>query len=245
MTKLNQVIAIEKGTKSRVYSTISELHKAVQKPELFNGFSKQYQKQNEEYEDLPPEKKRVQFTADAVIEQLANLSTDLFDVTAIKDWANCAAKGDIAIDGKTILTGVPVSYLLFLEKQLTDIRTFVDCIPVLDESESWTLDANSNLYKTEETKTHRTKKVQKALVMYHATPEHPAQTQLITEDILVGFWGTVKLSGAMPKPEKEAVAAKVEKLLKAVKEARESANGVDIVETPNVSGSIFSYLFSK
>ena len=63
MAKLNQIIAIEKGVKARVYGELTELHKAVQKPELFNGFSKTYQKKDDDGEDLPAEKKRVQYAA--------------------------------------------------------------------------------------------------------------------------------------------------------------------------------------
>ncbi len=39
MAKLNQIIAIEKGIKSKAYAHVTELHKACQKPDLFNGFS--------------------------------------------------------------------------------------------------------------------------------------------------------------------------------------------------------------
>jgi hypothetical protein len=35
-----------------------------------------------------------------------------------------------------------------------------------------------------------------------ATGEHPAQTQLITEDEIVGFSKTIKQSGAIPKPDR-------------------------------------------
>ena len=48
MAKLNQIIAIEKGIKSKSHSEISELYKLVQKPALFNGFSKSYQANDEE-----------------------------------------------------------------------------------------------------------------------------------------------------------------------------------------------------
>ncbi len=40
MSKLNQIIAIEKGIKSRVYAGLTDLNKIVQKGELFNGFQK-------------------------------------------------------------------------------------------------------------------------------------------------------------------------------------------------------------
>lgn len=53
MAKLNQIIAIEKGVKARVYGELTGLNKAVQKPELFNGFAKAYQKKDEDGEDLP------------------------------------------------------------------------------------------------------------------------------------------------------------------------------------------------
>ncbi len=84
MTKLNQIIAIEKGIKSRVYSNISELNKVIQKPDLFNGFSKQYQKKDEDSEELPPEKKRVQFVATEVLRDVERTLSELMDVTARK-----------------------------------------------------------------------------------------------------------------------------------------------------------------
>src|SRR5215813_10940643 len=58
MPKLNQIVAIEKSVKSRVYGEITEMHKLSQKPDLFSGFSKQYRKKDEEGEDYPPEQKR-------------------------------------------------------------------------------------------------------------------------------------------------------------------------------------------
>ena len=42
MAKLNQVLAIEKGIKTRVYAEFTELHQATQKPALMNGFHKAY-----------------------------------------------------------------------------------------------------------------------------------------------------------------------------------------------------------
>lgn len=245
MAKLNQIIAVEKGIKARVYGEITDLNKAIQKPELFNGFSKTYKKKDEDGEDLPPEKKRVQFSTVEIFRSVERLSSELMEVTARKDWTNCEAKGDVMVDGKTIVVGAPVSFLLFMEKQLTDLRTFVGNVPVLDEAEAWSMDINSGLYKTEPTSTHRTKKIAKPIVLYPATPEHPAQTQMVAEDVIAGFWQQEKHSGAMPKPEKEAIAERVEKLLRAVKEAREAANVHDEVWTPNVGIAVFGYIFDE
>jgi hypothetical protein len=242
VAKLNQIIAVEKGIKSRVYGEITDLHKAVQKPDLFNGFAKNYQPKDDEDEGLPSERKRVQYETKDVLRSVERLSTELFDITARKDWTNCEAKADVKVDGKVLVAQAPVSYLLFLEKQLTDMRTFVGCLPVLDEGEAWERDPNSGLFKTDPIQTHRTRKVQKPVVLYPATEQHPAQTQLITEDVIAGFWSQVKHSGAMPKPEKEALADRVEKLLQAVKQAREEANTHDETTAPAVGSAVFGYL---
>lgn len=243
--KLNQVIAIEKGIKSRTYAAISELHKVIQKPDLFNGMVRTYKKMDEDGEELPQERKRVQFNVDEVLHGLERNSIELFDVTARKDWANCNATADIKVDGMLILANVPVTYLLFLEKQLTDIRTFVGALPILDEAEEWDKDASSGLFRSSETKTHRTKKVAKPIVLYPATVEHPAQTQMVQEDILAGHWHQVKHSGAMRKPEKDELKSRVEKLLIAVKEARELANGTEETRLTSMGSAIFSYLLPR
>lgn len=245
MAKLNQIIAIEKGVKSQTHSSMSDVYKAVQKPELFNGFSKTYQKRDDEGEDLSPEKKRVQFTATNVLQTVALTMSELMDLTARKDFTNCEAKAPVIVDDVTLLPPTPVSYLLFLEKQLTDLRTLIGTIPILDDAESWTMDNEAGLHKTDVVLTHRTKKVQKPLVLYNATPEHPAQTQIITEDIIAGFWSQVKQSGALPKPKQTELLVRVEKLLHAVKHARELANMTEEVTSPKVGESLFNYLLAS
>ena len=245
MAKLNQIVALEKGIKSQSYATVSELHKLSQKPELFSGFVKTYQKRDEESEDLPSEHKKVQFTVPQVLKATQEALADICAMTARKEWSNCSAMANVLVDGVPLAHGVPVTYLLFLEKQLTDLRTFVDKLPVLDNNEDWHDDPNTGLYRTEAVQTHRTKKVQRPLVLYDATKEHPAQTQLVTEDIIAGYWNTAKHSGAMPMPQKVAMAERVEKLLRAVKEAREAANSIEEVQVPAVSEAVLGYVFGK
>ena len=111
----------------------------------------------------------------------------------------------------------------------------------MDINEDWKPDVNSNLYKTEPIETHRTKKVPKVLIRYEATDKHPAQTEVYNEDVIIGYWNTEKLSGAIPIPDKEKLLKKVEKLIKAVKMARETANSIE-VEKKHIN-SIFKYLF--
>jgi hypothetical protein len=243
MPKLNQIIAVEKGVKSRVYGEITEMHKVSQKPELFNGFVKTYRKKDEDGEDYPQERKKAQMAADAMLSKAAALLTELFDVTATKDWGNRHAVADVEVDGQVLIKDAPVPFLLFLEKQIADLHTFVDKVPVLDETDDWMKDDASGLYKTAPTTTHRTKKVQKPVVLYEATKEHPAQTQIITEDVVGGFWDTIKHSGALPTPRKQLLLERIEKLSKAVKFAREQANAAE-AEQQRIGKAIFDYLLS-
>lgn len=245
MPKLNQVVAIEKGVKSRSHSEISEVYKKLQKPVLFNGLSKTYQPKDEDGETYPQENQKVQESVVDILRTVEKTKTELFDVTAQKDYGNTTAKADVVLpDGTVIVKDAPVPYLLFLEKELTDLRTLVSAIPVLDSTDDWSADNHSGLYKTDAVKRNSTKKVQKALVLYPATDKHPAQTQLITEDVTVGVWEQVKYSGALGKPDQEALVERVEALLNAVKFAREEANNADAPKV-NVGEAIFDYILGN
>lgn len=241
MPKLSQVVAVEKSVKSKVNSDGSALHKLTQKPELFSGFDRRYQPLNDDGERFPPESQRVQYKAEEVAREIADLMRELFDVEATKDWGNCLARADIVVDGEVVLRDVPATYLLFLEKQLDDWNKVIEEIPVLDPREEWGLDVNSSLYRTPRTLTAKTRKVQKPIVLYPATVEHPAQTQLVTEDELVGHWEKQNISGALPYPRKRALKARAEALRHAVKYAREQANSTEI-EDRRVGAGLFEWL---
>jgi hypothetical protein len=242
MPKLNQILAIEKGIKTETFQKLTETHHQLQKNALMSGISKTYQPRDEEGEALPPEFTKVQVNAENVLKETRAVLAKLFDVTATKDWANCTAKADIVVDGQTILEGVPATYLLFLEKQLTDINTFVRKLPLLDSAENWTLDTADNTWKTAPVETIRTKKVPRNHVKAEATEKHPAQVEVYMEDVPVGRWRTVKMSGALPANRVTELADRVEKLQAAVKFAREEANSAK-ADDVTVSEKLFRYLF--
>lgn len=242
MSKLNQIIAIEKGVKARVNKNVSEMYKALQKPALFDGFSKNWEKINDEGETRPSEKRRVQLKVDEILSDVGDNLTELFDVTAQKDFANCTAKADVVVGGTTLLAQVPATYLLFLEKQLNDVKSAVSVLPTLSLDEDWHVDEALGLYKTNPVKTRSTSKVQEPIVLFPATPEHPAQTQLITNDVVVGHWQTVRQSGATVESRKRAILKKIETLIKAVKFAREEANEAEAAQQ-SIGDTVFQYLF--
>lgn len=242
MPKLNQIIAVEKGVKSRSFQDLTEAHQALQKTALLSGISRTYRPKDEEGEQLPPESNRVQVKAEGIIRKTTEILSRLFDVTATKDWANCKASADVVVDGKVLLEKVPASYLIFLEKQLVDLHTFVKKLPVLDASEDWKFDPSADCWATEPTQTVKTKKVPRNHVKAAATDKHPAQVEVYYEDVIIGHWRTVKFSGALPAQRVNELLDRVEKLQQAVKFAREEANNLE-VEDHKVGEKVFNFIF--
>ncbi|MEU4831329.1 hypothetical protein [Streptosporangium sp. NPDC023615] len=240
-TKLNQILAVEKGVKSDTQRKVTDAYHTIQKNALLSGISRTYQPIDDEGERLPPESTRVQVQGEDLLKQVGAALVRLFDVTATKDWANCSARADVKVDGSTLLEDVPVTYLLFLEKQLVDLHTFVAKLPVLDAAETWTLDQSTDCWRTEPVKTTRTKKVPRNHVKAEATDKHPAQVEVYHEDVVVGFWTKVTFSGAVPQKRVNELLERIGRLQNAVKFAREEANGTEITYQ-RVGEKVLGYL---
>ena len=244
MPKLNQIVAVVAGKKTRVEKEFGELNKTIQKSDLFHGLSRQYQPIEENGEQLPPEQKFPQKHVGEIVTGARAILTDIMDAVATQECGNTSARADVKVDGETILPGVPVTVLLYLEKQLNDLHTFVGNMPVLDPAERWTLNSQTGEYVTEPTKTVRTKKVQRPIVLYDATKEHPAQTQLVTEDVTAGHWTTTKYASVLSATERRAMLDRIHKLQEAVKIAREEANSIEVPQV-KIAAPVLLFIFGK
>jgi hypothetical protein len=244
MAKLNQIIAIEKGTKSETQRVITESYHLLQKEALLNGLSRSYKPRDEDGDQLPDENQRVQVKVLDETKKFSAALTKLFDITHTKDVANCKAKANVEVDGKILLTDVPVTTLLFLEKQLVDLHTYIKKLPVLNPAEEWKFDATSNVYRTEPFKTTKTKKVLRNHVKAKATDKHPEQVDVFTEDLVIGDYSSTKFSGALPSKTVTEMLCRVESLQRAVKFAREEANSI-VVDEQRCGQKIFDFVFSS
>jgi hypothetical protein len=242
LPKLNQIIAIQNGKKTQAKDSLTAAYHQLQKPDLLSGISRTYKPKDEAGEQQPPESKHVQLKVKELIERVSRDLTELFDVVATQDHANCQAKADVKVEGRVILSGVPVTSLLFLEKQLVDLQTFVEKLPVLDAGERWEFNAAQDCFASEPFQTTRTKKVPKSHIKYEATKEHPAQVEMYFEDVTVGTWTTVKYSGAIPAQERNALLERARQLADAVKSAREEANTLE-VEKKKLGETVLNFIF--
>jgi hypothetical protein len=238
MGKLNQVVAVVAAKKKLATEAITNAYHAIQKAELFNGISRTYTPRDDEGERFPSESKTAQASVTAILESVTGPLTEMFDTVLTQDVANTLANSNVG----DIAPGVPVTYLLFLEKQLTDLTTFVSKLPVLDPAEQWHWDDSANCYASAPSESVKSKKIPKAFVKYEATKEHPAQVEMFTEDVVVGNWKTIKFSGALKAADKAAMLDRVRQLHEAVVKAREAANSADVAEQ-HIGKRILDFVF--
>ncbi len=244
MPKLNQVNAIVSGRKGEAEKAVTELYKLIQKDQLFSGRERTYRPMDDvNGQKLPPESQRVQQRADDLIRQAVAKWTDLWNLIYTQDSGNQQAKADLVVDGQTLLSGVPVTFLLFLDKQVNDLETFVSKLPTPDPAEEWSHDPNSGLLRSKANESLRTSKEPTVIVKYEATKEHPAQTELFTKDVPVGTWTQILYSGCLPTDRKNTLLERIKKLQDAVKQAKEQAN-LHEVQKQKAAEAVFAFVFS-
>ena len=240
--KLNQAIAIANGEKSKAQSVMSALYHKLQKTDLFEGFTKRYKPLDEDSkETMPEENKIVQMNVREAIREGSAAIEKLLNIVGTIDIGNTEATADVVVGGKTILSKVPATNLIFLEKQLVDLKTFVEKFPTLDSSETWeSLDEVT--FKSQGRITNRTLKQPFSFTKAKATDKHPEQAEILYRDEVVGKFETVRFSGACTKAQKNEYLERIENLSKAVKIAREEANFVEVKKV-DFGTSVTKYIF--
>lgn len=242
--KLNQINALMTGRKSEVEKYAGELYKTLQHPSLFAGRIKVYEADDEDHgEKLPPDNQLIQKKAKDLLNDVTNKWKELWDFAFTQDTANQTAKANIVIDGQTVLKDVPVTTMLFLEKQVNDLESFITKLPTPDPAEEWIDDtAATGCLRAKEPKiTIRTIKKPSHYVKAPATDKHPAQVEFFFVDERVGKWTLSQQSSCIKSSEKSELLSRVKKLKEALKLAREQANMLDVT-MKSAGEPIFDYL---
>ena len=145
MAKLNQIIAVEKGIKSRSFQELTEAHHGAAEAGAAGGH----------LAHLPPEGRGGRAAA-AGIDAGADQGGRHHPPDRRRPDQALRRDRDQGLDQlqgpgrrggrrrRRCSRDVPVTYLLFLEKQLVDLHTFVKKLPVLDASETWVFDASAD-----------------------------------------------------------------------------------------------------
>ena len=243
--RLSQLLAIVEGAKAASYKLISDAHKVIQKNELFSGMVRTYRPLTEDGDTYPTEMQVVQQSVWGILETWRAGVQEFWSAMICRDLANMEAKADIVMDDGTVLIpDVPVTSLLSLHKQLTDLKTYIAKLPVLAANERWTFDAaNVGLYASESQSSNRTQKELKAMVLYDATDRHPAQVDKFTIDVVVGRWSKIMYSGAIPQDVQRLMLLRVRRLVEAVEMARAQANTMSTEYEDDMAAPLLNYIF--
>ncbi len=247
-TKTTQatINALLQSAKPDATRKFTDLHRLAQVGPHLSGTRRSYKAYDEDGEQLPGEVNYPRVVVEDLLPQVADVLGRLFQLQFTQDRTNCDARADIEVDGEVILPDVPATFLLFLEKQLVDLRTFIRALPPLDDAERWNRNEGSGTtwYESDPAETVRTKKTPKTFIKWQPpTPEYrqDAQVEVIQEDVRLGTWTTVKLSGAVPGVRIRELDQRITKLIDAVKVARERANSTPAVD--RTADPLFRYLF--
>ena len=244
MAKLNQIIAIVGGEKTKAAQAITSAHHGWKK-ELISGIGRTYQPKDDDGERFPNEHKPVQVRVSDVLGALMDKMARFFDLCATQDYANTNAKANVVVDDKVLLADAPVSFLLFLEKQMTDLRTLCEGLPTLPSDQSWRFDEGKNCYVTEPVQSVKTQKVPTTHVKFEPTEHQPGQAEIIMVDTAIGHWTTTYMSGAIPAMDRDEIVARIEDVQRALKMAREEANQEDTIDQKGLTKPIIDYVFGK
>lgn len=246
MTKLNQLVAVLQGEKQNANKLSAPLFHAAKTPELFAGLTKTYEPVDEDGEAFPDERVGVKYTVDQLLKSFSKATGRQLDLGATVETSNMSAVADVKLpDGTVVIPQAPVTFLMPFEKFLEqEVRGLVTSLPTLDLAQTWSdSDGNTGVSESEPVKRAKGKKIQEPLVLAPATDKHPAQVQLITRDVVAGYWTEKRFSGAISGSRKQELLERVETLIQAVKFAREEANSIEVTDK-KVADAVYGYLFS-
>lgn len=248
MSKLHELLAVERGQKQQAAKVLRELaHTFQNKP---NHFTKKLVTFTSNVEGSSPVKEEqldLQTTVPQELKWISPFLIKAMNVAYQVTETNTIARADVVLeDGTVLLKDMPATALLDLEKRIAEIRELAISIKTLDPSLGFVPDPSTaaDVYVARDVKRIRTKKVQKPLVLHPGNDKIAAQVQLITEDVPVGEVNTQEWSGLLSVADKGKMLERVEILARAVKAARQRANDtVSSAPTDKVGAAVVGYVF--
>lgn len=161
------------------------------------------------------------------------------------DETNTRARADIIVDGVTLAGDVPATFLLQLERRLGEVRALLKEAPTFDPVRTWEPDPEAereNVLRAASVATIRKQRTRRYNVMVEATPEHPAQVDIVEVDEPVGEIRAYEWTGMVSPAKKAALLRQLETLLAAIKSARSRANMAEVDTSRDIAGALFTFL---
>ncbi len=247
--KLHALLAIEGQLKGQAAKTRTDLKATLEKKRhLFEQKRVTFQPHEEGAAAVTETQSDIQSTIPQELAWIAGIWGKALDVSYQVAELNTQARADVVLDdGRILLKNVPATALLELEKRAGEIQDLIVAIPTLDPAKAFQPDehAGKHVFVAREVKKQRTKKMQRPIVLYEATKEHPAQVQLLSEDVPIGWVTEQEWSGLISTTRKGELLERAEELRRAIRTARTRANdrALEPTETPTCGAAIFAHVF--
>lgn len=248
MAKLHEVLAIEQGLQAAAKKINEETVRTFdKKDEHFVETVRTVTHFAEEDQKLDTSESKAMVTT--VFDKLlytVGPNVRALDAYLQKEATNQKAVADITVDDKVLAAGVPATVLLRLKTRLADLRAVYEKIPTLAPGPTWDVDHDrrkaGGVYRSENPDvTFRTRKTVKPIIMAPATDHHPAQVQAVSEDVPVAKITTQHWSGMITSAQKSDLLGRIDRLLRAVKRARQRANSTE-VEKRQIGKVLFDFI---
>lgn len=244
--KLHELLAVEGNLRQQSESARKELAQTLEKGRtVFSELLVTFQS-NEE--GRPPVIENKLGLGSSIDLELKGISPKLewaMDCAHRIDEANTSARQDVILqDGTVLLTAVPATSLLQLEKRIRELQELANGIPTLDPAKGFEPDfpRGEGIFKARDIRKIRTHKVEEFIVVVQATKEHPAQVAKQTRDVEIGEIHQQEWSSLVTLARRQEILDRLEELLRAVKAARSRANE-QVIGEYKIAQKLLNYAF--
>lgn len=249
MPKLHELLAVEQQLKTQSESTRAELKNTFDKKKhLFEEKRSSFVPNKEGLLPASEVQSDIQSTVPQEFKWISGIMTKAMDTSYGVAEGNMLSRADVIMDdGSVVLSNVPATALMELEKRVSEIHELIKTAPTLDPAKGFRLDPDrgKDIFKAREITKTRTQKAQRVIVKYAATEHHPAQTELVSEDVPIGTITEQEWSGLITPARKSELLEKTEELKRAVKKAKFRANEVTLTVLPKCGDAIFAFVFGN
>jgi len=245
--KLHELLAVKKDLQQQAAKTRADLENTFEKKQHhFTGKLKTFTPNGEDAVEKTEDKLEIQTTVNKELGWLKPYLAKSLDAHYHVAAGNMKASSNVVLeDGTVLLVSVPASTLLELEDYLEGLRGFIMKIPTLDPSKGYHPDSSQGdgVYQARAVEKIRTMAQKKVYVLYPATEKHPAQVQLVDEQVPVGTIREQEWSSMLTPTDKGHLLDRCEVLLRAVKKARARANEAEVDVSAKIGDSLIGYVF--
>lgn len=249
LPKLHELLAVNKSLETQATKVRTELAATFEKKRhLFEEKLTTFTSSKEGLPSGTENQSTLQTTVTKEFGLLQPFLAKAIDAAYQVAEANTEARADIVLeDGSTLITGVPATALLELEKRVEEVRQLLVATPTLDPAKGFTSDEAKGVgvFKARDVVKTRTQKTNEVITLAPATVEHPAQVQLVPIDKPVGTISEQEWSGLITPAAKSDYISRAETLGRAVRAARSRANTVEVDTNKRIGAKLLSFVFSK